>query len=526
MALSARIPVLAWGWSDPVRAPDGQEAGGREPGPAALFLRLPLLAGLPLALLALLVPGALTDPFLEADAYAALADDAALFARTAENGRWLAWLWSRLGALSPGEAALLAHGLRALAAGLVALAVFRSDARPWRALVAATALLLAPQAAAASSGLPETTPAAALLATYAALALLLSPAWARGALYLAVPAGLMTHPAVPLALLAILLAAGREEADGAALLRALRTFAIAAGLGAGAILGLNLAVHGILGFAGAEAGAPAADGLDRVEEWLGAVLSRGLGPAAPIALAALAAALAVLFRASPRRADMLFGGLVCALLMPALGLVVTGEASDFAATLFVAVFAVAILGRAARAARHPAVSGAMLGALGYLALAGAADWHALHAAARPYQEASRALAAEMRAGPRAEDADAPAQVDRRPPPRTAGLAPPIGRVSAAAHPPPLPPARYVLGGSPAALPGVEVLRRFDALAARLSHLLRAEVVQCPSRHAACDRHGGRIARMPQRPAPGWIARAADGSMLVRLPDGVFRPARR
>lgn len=466
--------------------------------------RILLLAVVPLPVLAAIAASLYTDPILSTAAAHALSGDAgAALAATRETGLWGQWLWaSRNWPLGLDTLIWLFYGGWVLYAACLAQAVFRGDPAPGRALAFALALALAPPVADLAPVLPAAVPAVLLLALHAALVLVMSARWAQLLLLVVVPLVLLTEARLAMVPLATQLVgasarhgkdgAGEAE-DGASLAQTLALFIAGCTAGMLAIFALNHWQHGIFGLERAFA-APPAEGEDRlalIGEWLGFLGGYLFGPMALLGLAASLAAIAALYWLDPRQADRIFGALVLGLLLLFGQALLSGAPPSRPGLLFVWVLVTGALACAARAASGRALSAAFAIGLLAAAAAGGLRWHQVHAPGAALAAGVRGLEAEIRA-----------------------------EIAAGGQP------RLVaLGGVPSEIPGGVGLREFGQLALTLGARLGIPAVQCPGAAPVCTGHGGRLATQPARPAEGWLARTGDGVLLVRLPDGVFIPAR-
>ncbi|GMG82745.1 hypothetical protein LNKW23_19580 [Paralimibaculum aggregatum] len=446
----------------------------------------------PLLLMALAVPGAVSDPFVAAPVYPMLLGDAGpALSRALGEGRWLGWLWAmEASEISLAGQQMLYFGLWAVAAAALALGIFRMDTTPWRAWIAAAALFFAPPAAELARAFPELVPAVAVIAAYALAVAILPLAAAQWAALVAVPLGLMADVAVPLVLLAVLLAGAWPDERPGALGRSL--LAVLAGLviGVVAIFVLNWAMHGALGVLREPAGAAPEDPLDLLAPWLVRMALGLFGPEPLLGAGLVALGLVVLFLWAPPLAHRLLGGLGIVLLVVSIGAMHSSRVPAFSEALAVWLLVVAVLSWAAQCPPHRAIGAGFTVALGLAAVQGLDFWRDRLGGAARYQAASRALAAEI--------------------------------VAAAPGQGPL-----VLAGSPGAVAGASVLGEFRALALRIAYLTGRDAVQCPSLDTLCAAHRADFLDMPHRPQPGWVEPSGPGEtapVLVRLPDGVFRPA--
>ncbi len=449
----------------------------------------------PLAVVFLVSPRLFVDPFVGAASYPVLLGESeSLRAAALASGHWLTWAWSLLdlraaGAILGGLFVLL----WSLASAFVACGIFRGDRTPVRAALTAAALALGPPVAELAHHAPAMLPATALVTLYAGIVLIAPRRLAETLLLVFVPLGLMTEGLAALTILAVLLAAPREARDRASLTRSVVLFVLGVALGALAVFALNRAQHGVFGLARPEGGElpPIVDRLGVLERLLLDAAPMFLGPVPVAGVVPIVAALGLLFLLEPRQADRIFGGLGLGMAVVIGKTLLTGEPPLLRELLFVWVFLVCLLAWAARAAPDGPAAASFAILIGTAGALGGAHLYDDYGLRGRFQAASRALAEDIRAGFGPEGV----------------------------------PARIVVAGSPDAVEGSRVLTEFGALADRLSLVLGAEVIQCPSDAPACRAHRAALIGLPQRPAEGWVARAVDGTGLVRLPDGVFSPAR-
>lgn len=471
------------------------ETEGR-PRQTSTFQRVLLLAALPLPILAAIAPVLFTDPMVLGGAADALfRDTEGALATTRTQGLWGAWLWSeRVWPVELETQIALFYGLWSLYCGCLAQAVFYRDATPARAMALALALALAPPVADLALVLPAEVPAVGALALHAALVLALPGRVSQYALLLIVPVVLSIDARLALVPLATHLVGAWDRAEApASLARALVLFVVAAAIGVLGIFALNHWQHGMFGFERGIA-TPMVEGEDRlalIGTWIAELGSYLFGPLALAGVAAAVAAFAALFWYDPPQADRVFGALVLGLLLLFVQALLSGLPPTRPGLLFLWVLLIGALATAGRAAPSSVI--ATIFAIGLLsaAAAGGIRWHAVHGAGGALSAGIQVLAADIRQG--------------------------IGEGPA--------PERMVIAGSPSEIEGGEALREFGQLAIRLRRVTGIPAVQCPGEGAPCDRHRARLATMPARPEEGWIARAEDGSLLLRLPDGVFIPAR-
>lgn len=449
-------------------------------------IRLLLAFGLPILALAMAIPGVVKDPFITAAAYGTLLGDTApAYALTLSDGRWLGWLWARVAAdLSLPHQQALFYGAWAVTSGSLGLALFRRDRLPFRPVIAALALCFSAPAAGLALALPQELPGMALVAVYAAVLWLTPAGFALWATLPIAALGLMAAHWVPLTLLAMLLAAGRVSGRPGELRRSVLAVFGGLALGALAIFLINLKVHGVFGLV-----RPGGDGADTdlmalVLPWLAQVAASFFGPEPLLGVGLIALGLVTLFLRRALVADRLLGGIGLVLIVTLLGVMRSGEGPLFAEALPLWILVVAVLAWASAEAPLKVASLVFVAALAGAALTGAVGWRAELGAARDYQAASRALAAEIAA-------------------------------EAASRGP------LVVAGSPGALDGASVLTDHQALAKRLEHLTKRPTVQCPNPDPLCARYRTGLVSMPVRPSPGWITTDAQGVTLIRLPDGVF-----
>ncbi len=449
----------------------------------------------PLIVVFLVSPRLFVDPFVGAASFPVLLGQSeALREAAAYNGHWLTWAWSQLDLRQANAllgAALVV--LWSLASAFVACGIFRGDRTPARAALTSAALALGPPVAEIAHHAPAMLPAIGLVCLYAGIVLLAPRRIAEFLLLVFVPLGLMTEGFAALAILAVLLAAPREPHDRSSVIRSVSLFVIGVAIGTLAIFNLNEALHGIFGFAQPEGEVlpPPAERLDVLERLLVEAAPLFLGPVPMAGAVVVVAAVAMLFLFEPRQGERLFGGLALCLAVVVGKTLLTGDAPLVRELLFVWVLLVCLLAWAARSAPDGPAAASFGILMGTAAALGGAHLYGDYGARGAFQAASRVLAEDIRAG--------------------------FGEGAV--------PGRIVVAGSPAGIAGSQVLTDFEALGDRLSVVLGTEVIQCPSQAQACSDHRIQLIGLPQRPAEGWVDRARDGTGLVRLPDGVFSPAR-
>ncbi|MGF1446037.1 MAG: hypothetical protein ACFBRM_07525 [Pikeienuella sp.] len=466
-------------------------------GPPWMPPRLIAVFGLPLLVYALSLPGGFADPFLRASSLAQLLGDTGpSFAQTLTEGRWLVWVWAlEADQISPQGHLWIALGLWALVSTLLALAIFRDDPLPGRAMLTALALSLAPPLAGQFLAPPEIVPAFAVMAVYALLLLLVPMSEARVALLILVPLGMAAAAFVPLALFAMLMVAGSDREPGRG--KMIDGLAMLLGglvVGAALLFVLNLAVHGVVGFghAGAAAGLPPDGPLtDVLLPWLIQTAHGHYGPWPFLGVGSVALALVLLFLARASEADRLLGAFGLMLVAAALQTAISGRLPTYAESLPLWILAVGALALAARKGRLALASPVLMVGLAVGASQGLSEWRWTLAHTRVYQDTTAEIASDVAEAVR-------------------DIAGPI-----------------VIAGSPGTVAGAEVLTEFRGLALRLSLLTGRRVVQCPDPDPLCAAHRATLAQMPPRPLDGWLrldlGEAGETALLLRLPDGVFAP---
>jgi hypothetical protein len=473
----------------------------------------------------------MTDPFARTDDYPALFGEwRQYWWKTLSEGRWLNHLWMARPAFFDRHALFwLFAGLWCAAWALTAVAAFRGDRGPWRALPAAAALALMPQGALFAAWPYTTIPAAALLAGYAAVVALAPRGAAVGALLVFVPLGWLAYTTLPLLMLGVLaLGADWRDARPRAVLRAMALFCAAFAAGYVIVQALNWAIHGHFGIviprwreAGPADSLPALlANLADFAAWLADTLHAMAGESALLALVLAWLVASGAWRAAAGGSTALLalaGTAVVALAVFAAQQARTGMELPVRAVgvLWLAGAGAAILGL-----RHAAPGSARAAAaagVAFAALWGGVLWHESQSGAKPaYQALTRAMAARIEA---------------------AAAGAPIRRI--------------VIGGTPFGLAEGGVLQHGIAIQFRIRALTGVRAAFCGTEPAArwregrgpqpdpaiarvlspdftdwdaltgrrepCAAHGAGLAALPAWPAAGSAAWVAPGVMGLALP---------
>lgn len=466
------------------------------------------------------------DPYVQPSAYPALVGDVeTVRARTLADGHWLVWLWSARGTLTSPPALFFLFALSWLmASAIMAQAIFADDRLPWRGLIATLAFAAAPPVANLALAYPELVPLTALLAIYAVVCTLAKLLWAQSLLLIAVPLGMLCHPAAGLALFAILMVTPRQSGDGTSLMRGLMIYFASSALGMLVMLLLNKAAHNVFDVLrdSSERPSPAVDvesalaNLDHLKNAMPGLGQALFGPVPLAAIALFALAIVAIYRVEPRRGDRLFGGFSVAFVILAIDVVRTGRLPEVGELLGLWIFFVGALAWAALFLTRLKLAKVAALTIVVTAAGGLVEWQTSQMNGGAYLRASKALADDIAA----EIASVGNySLSRR------GTVPhvpngPRGRAHTLGQPSVR---RVLVSGSPSSLDGADVLTRFDGLAIRLEHLLDMPVIQCPTGDEDCTDKLSTIVQMPAHPQPGYISVRPTGDVLVRLQDGEFNP---
>jgi len=464
-----------------------------------------------LLLLLVLIPDQFRDPFTFFDDYPVLLGQAeGYYPKTLSEGRWINWLWTlRPAGFDPVWLFAAYVGFWCLAMAVLAAALLPPGRRGW-VLLGAPALVLSPSFA----------------HLYAFATLMLVPAIALGfvlmawsgprarerALLLLVAPSVMVHGALAYLLLTMAILLEARAPGLRRLVRLCLAFGVSFALGVLAIFALNFWAHGVFGLETAEWRRlselavldPVERGLERLRRTFAEFWSILVGGMAIgwLTLGAMGASALLLLRENPRACFAAFLAGASGLGLTVTQILASGVTMPERGFFFLwpALVAPALLlvglgtGRAARAVGVLA----LIATIGF----GALHWRAAHDIFAPLMAESRAIAAE------------------------------IGR-----HPP----GPVLAAGKRIATVGYWA----DAwsrsawhiwLEHRLEGLTGREVAVCPlpaARCAARDRlwpgiapfprdRLDVIAAMPPWPSDGSIRVAADGTLLLRLPDRAGR----
>lgn len=489
-------------------------------GPA----RVLLYTGITMLVYTALLADTALDPYIQESAFPALlGEESVLWERTLADGHWLIWFWSARGVLDwPPGLFFLFVLLWTIASAIMAQAIFADDRLPWRGMAATLAFAAAPPVADLALTYPELVPLTALLAAYAAICTLARLLWAQALLLVAIPLGMLCHPAAGLAFFAILMVTPRHSGDGTSLMRGLLIYVAASGLGMFVMLLLNKAAHDVFDVLRPVADRPnpatdLATAMENVDLLQVAAVELGekvFGPVPIVALWIFAFAMIAIYRLEPQRGDRIFGGVSVAVVIMALDVVRTGRIPGVGEMLGLWIFFIAALAWAAHFLSQRRMARVVILAVLVCAGVGLAEWQRSQSSGNAYQLASKALADDIAAEIASAGTSALSRRGTEPPVPNG----PRGR----AHTLGMPPVRRVLlAGSPASVEGAEVLKSFDALATRLSKLLEMPVIQCPAPKDICADKLSTIVTMPAHPEPGYVSLRPMGDVLVRLRDGVF-----
>ncbi|MDT8344359.1 MAG: hypothetical protein RQ752_07975 [Thermohalobaculum sp.] len=355
---------------------------------------LATLAGL-LALL-LAAPGQFTDPFAFYDDFPILFDWWPLyFEKTLSEGRWVNFAWQYLvGPLDRHAAHVVVASAWAAICAILSAAVFRGDARPWRAMLGAVAMTLAPPFTALLPWANTLVPIILIVLAYAVVAVWAPARVAVAGFFVFAVLGVMSYTTSPFIMaLALVLARDWRGWERAAGLVAL----VGAGIGFGILLIhlLNWQVHGVFGV---ELD-PSRVGEGGVQSAVGATAQRAtLDVIAPflfvlLLMPPLLALAVVRARSLP----------VLALLGCGVGLLVlimwsTGARTPLRGMVFVWLIHVALLALVARDAQARAVRGLALGMLAVSVVLGVLYWRHFLGLVAPSQQMTTAIAEALPEG--------------------------------------------------------------------------------------------------------------------------------
>lgn len=190
----------------------------------------------------------IADPFLRNDDFPAyLLRGDWYYPKTLEEGRWITYLWHlrpfHTAAWINYEVFLLGNALFAAALSLHAL----GTERRWLTALAAAIVAVSPQAILLSGWFNSLIPSIWISATYAVLALFLSPAAGRNLLFVFIPLTLLSYSPYPLLLLLVCLVRADNRHSAKDYLMLMATFAVAFAFGMAIMFGINWAIHGVFG---------------------------------------------------------------------------------------------------------------------------------------------------------------------------------------------------------------------------------------------------------------------------------------
>jgi hypothetical protein len=215
-----------------------------------------LLLIIGLAYLALMIASVpnLADPMVRHDDFPALlADPSGFYIKTLHEGRWLNYWWHLRGIVTPSWLNFTIYQLFwAIFAGAAAVnACGRGELR-WYTVALALMIAVAPSAYLISLWFNTLIPGLGLVALFAVLATVLSPAKVRWLLLIFVPLTLMAYTTYPLLLLAICLTSRDARRSWRDLIGLVALFIFSFALGILLIYSLNYFEHGIFGIPMAE----------------------------------------------------------------------------------------------------------------------------------------------------------------------------------------------------------------------------------------------------------------------------------
>lgn len=316
--------------------------------------------------LALLLASApqLLDPLVRHDDFPALlADPSGFYIKTLHEGRWLNYWWHLRGVVTPAWLNFVLYQLLwAIFAGAAAVNACGREEQRWYTIALALMIAVAPPALLISLWFNTLIPGLGLVALFAVLATVLSPARTRLLLLLFVPATLMAYTSYPLLLLAVCLTTRGAQRSWRDLIGLLVLFIFSFALGIVLIYGLNYVEHGIFGIPMAEWRNPApARDMASLMANLGLVLAFLGKSAETIAfhfkpfIAAhgiiLIGGLVIMARAAPWVALYILTGLLAGLGLLCLQIVLTGVAVPVRAVGFAWVLYAVLSLRVALVAR-------------------------------------------------------------------------------------------------------------------------------------------------------------------------------
>lgn len=216
----------------------------------------PLLVIIGLTYLALMIASVpnLLDPIVRHDDLPALlADPSGFYIKTLHEGRWLNYLWSLRGVVTPSWLNFAVYQLFwAIFAGAAAVnACGRNEAR-WYTIALALMIVIAPTAYQISLWFNTLIPGLGFVALFAVLANVLSPRKMRLLLLVFVPITLMAYTTYPLFLLAVCLSTREIRRSWRDLIGLMALFIFSFALGMLLIYCLNYVEHGVFGIPMAE----------------------------------------------------------------------------------------------------------------------------------------------------------------------------------------------------------------------------------------------------------------------------------
>ncbi|MEM9145489.1 MAG: hypothetical protein AAGC57_04760 [Pseudomonadota bacterium] len=498
------------------------------PAPGALWrmVHIAVIAAILLVGFRLLIPAQFIDPFVRHDDYLALNPEPGLYYwKTLAKGRWITWLWTlRSAPTDPVVVWWLYLGIWCTGAAAIAVGVFRADRWPFRALLAAAAIALMPQAADISTWFAATAPASAGVTLMALLACLGPVRAVYTGLFVLVPATLMAHSSYPLLVLLAAALAADWRGDRHAWIRLPAAFLAALMLSIAMIIGLNGLVHDRFGI---DAGSwmeenpvqGVGDLLVNLEFALGwllktlALMSNGQAAIGVMLLILAAVALTLAGVRSPRRALPVLSSAILAMAIGAAPAVLDGVDTPSRATGFLWLAIIGAFALAIATVRRPARRMIFIAGLVVPSLGATIFWHKLYEdLLAPYQHISRAIAEQVVA-------------------QSQG-----------------PPSTVVLWGQVHGLPSTEALQFSHGLIFRLQRLTGARTVVCAVQsndtlkfvetdqnietapqygawirarritEGICDRWARPVWQLPVYPAKGWIGPLAPGVVGIRLPS--------